>query len=316
MSHPDSQCQSVPATNRRRDARSFSPRRVAFATAIGYVILATLWIVFSDYLLELLVDVDELTFLQSLKGLLFVTVTGALLYFLMLRLLDRARSLEGEIQDFERVESIGRLATTITHEFNNVLQTISTFAELLRRASHDPGTQKALSRIDAAVDRGRRLSQEILRFAHPAEPVRETLDAAAYMERLASDLRPLLPERIALRIECNGAGSFPADPDQLHQLFTNLVLNARDATHGEGTITLRCSRPPGSSRFAFEVADQGEGIPPDLIGSVFEPFLTTKRNGTGLGLAVVRQIVANHRGQVSVSSAPGKGTTMTVELPR
>lgn len=104
-----------------------------------------------------------------------------------------------------------------------------------------------------------------------------------------------------------------ADPDLLHRAFSNLVLNSLDAMPGGGTLTIRTGQKDGSVR--VEISDTGAGLTPEECERLFTPYYTTKRHGTGLGLAVVQSIVSDHHGKISVESAPGAGATFRIDLP-
>ncbi len=104
-----------------------------------------------------------------------------------------------------------------------------------------------------------------------------------------------------------------ADPDLLHRALSNLVLNSLDAMPGGGTLTIRTAQRDGSAR--IEITDTGAGLTPEECGRLFTPYYTTKRHGTGLGLAVVQSIVSDHHGKISVESAAGSGATFRIDLP-
>ena len=236
--------------------------------------------------------------------------------------------LEKQVEQATRVTSLGRVAATIAHEFNNVLMGIQPFAEVIRRNTPEgEKTHKAADQILGSVSRGKRVTQEILRFTQPAEPVFQSVVFADWLRQLEPELAALVGNRIKIRIE-NGPRPVIArcDPTQLQQVLTNLVVNARDAMLTGGTITIRTfdagapegffsfgEIPPG--KVVLAVRDTGAGMLPKVRDSIFEPLFTTKRSGTGLGLAVAKQVIERHGGSIHVDTAPGQGTTFFLLLP-
>ncbi|MFZ2493568.1 MAG: PAS domain S-box protein, partial [Thermoanaerobaculia bacterium] len=238
------------------------------------------------------------------------------------------RKLEARLEQANRLSSLGRLAASVAHEFNNVLMGISPFVEVLRRNPAPDRAATALDQIGRSVDRGKRITEEILRFTRPAEPLRTSLDVRPWLETFLLDVRSMMPETISLTLEIlPDAVHVEADPGQLHQVFLNLVLNARDAMPDGGPITIAVRIPrPGSrysfgtvswpERFAhFTVADCGSGIAGSSLQHVFEPLFTTKKRGTGLGLSVAHQIIQSHSGEIFVESQQGVGSAFHVFLP-
>ena len=233
--------------------------------------------------------------------------------------------LEAKLEQAQRLSSLGRIAATIAHEFNNVLMGIAPFVEIIRRGKDVP---LAVDQISRTIQRGKRVTQEILRFTQHAEPVRTAIDVARWMENLAVEARTLLPPGIHLTASPPEPGlRIDGDANQLLQVFVNLVLNARDAMPHGGTLTIAVTRERPGTRFPFGaveqperyahfiVRDTGSGMAPDTLRHIFEPLFTTKRNGTGLGLAVAHQVVMRHGGEMFVESAPDRGTAFHVFLP-
>ncbi|MEA2344075.1 MAG: hypothetical protein QOF63_2244 [Thermoanaerobaculia bacterium] len=238
----------------------------------------------------------------------------------------RLREMQRQVDQAVRVSSLGRVAASVAHEFNNVLMAIQPFVEILQRQiGNDASSSKALRYINEGVRRGRRVSHQILRFANPAEPLLMTLDAGAWMRTFSEEARVTLHDH---RVEAGPAESLMvrADAEQLSQVMLNLVSNARDASPAGTTITIGVTRaeavpflrerlPNPRCCAALFVRDRGRGIAPEVLEHIFEPLFTTKRSGgTGLGLAVVEQIVAEHGGKVIVEST-GAGSTFYIVLP-
>ena len=237
--------------------------------------------------------------------------------------------LQSQLEQSDRVSSLGRLAATMAHEFNNVLMGIQPFAEQLsRQTGANQTTGTAASNILQAVQRGRSITHGILRFARPAEIVKETIDVKEWLSSMEGALAAILGEGVRLRIRIDGESLFiRGDRYQLDQVLTNLATNARDAMHEAGELSIAVER--GLSGFVFpfgaiptvdqylhlSVADSGCGMDAKTLKNVFDPFFTTKRSGTGLGLAVVHQIVKLHGGSIVPESVVGEGTVFHLFLP-
>jgi PAS domain S-box-containing protein len=237
--------------------------------------------------------------------------------------ISERQKLEAKLEQANRVSSLGRLAATVAHEFNNVLMGIAPFVELVRRGKN---VDVSLEHIARAVKRGRRITEDILRFSQPAEPVRTAFEIDGWLQNIGLEARTLLPPSCTIEIAVTEPGlRIDGDSNQLQQIFTNLILNARDAMVGTGAISIVvCRELPGTKlpfavdqpeRFAhFIVTDNGSGMPPDTLRHIFEPLFTTKKSGTGLGLSVTHQVVQRHGGDIFVESTVGVGTTFHIFL--
>lgn len=262
--------------------------------------------------------VNDLTGTVAIEG---VVVT--------LRDVTERQLLEGQLEQAKRLTSLGRLAATVAHEFNNVLMGVQPFVDLIGRRATDPeAVLNAAGHIAQSVQRGKRISQEILRYAQPAEPVSAAVELRGWLGRLHAEIEPLLGSRIAFDLQLPAVETFiAADVAQLTQVFLNLALNARDAMPNGGMLTFRAEPLSSWSSFSFAVVrspdryvhisvrDTGTGIPAKTLEHIFEPLFTTKKSGTGLGLAVAHQVIQRHGGQIFVESAPGEGATFHIFLP-
>jgi len=223
-----------------------------------------------------------------------------------------ARSLE----QAKRIGGLGRLAATIAHEINNILMAIQPFAEVVRRkANGQADLERAAAQILRAVQRGRTVTGEILRFARPAEPHLTPMSLRNLLHSLEHEFRALLPDSIVLHVDLPSDDlSIRVDRDQMAQVLTNLLLNARDASPSGGVIRI-AAKNIDDATVGIVVSDTGEGMPAELLGQIFEPLFTTKQRGTGIGLSVVHQIVTRHGGKIDVESLPGRGSTFTIAIP-
>lgn len=229
------------------------------------------------------------------------------------------RAYQRRLDQAARVSSLGRLAASMAHEFNNVLMGIQPFTEVIRRKCGEiPQVKKACDTIESSVRRGRTVSQEILRFTRPAEPSLASVNVHQWLETVATEANLVLGSQYAVTIDGDKQLQIAADRSQLTLALTNLIVNARDAMAGGGAIAMRFqSVERGDKPFVdISIADQGHGIPIDVRENIFTPLYTTKRTGTGLGLAVTHQIVTRHGGTISFESEPGAGTTFHLVLPQ
>jgi CheY-like chemotaxis protein len=185
----------------------------------------------------------------------------------------------------------------------------------------------SLDHIGRAVARGRRITQDILRFTQPAQPTLVAVDVEPWLQGIVVEARSLLSPLCTIEVKpCGEPLYIDGDPAQLQQIFTNLILNARDAMPLGGRVTIEARREAANAKLPFVVAhperfahlvvrDTGCGMNTEMLRNVFEPLFTTKRNGTGLGLPVALQVVQRHGGEMFVESTPGAGTTFHLFLP-
>lgn len=222
---------------------------------------------------------------------------------------------ERELEQEQRVSSLGRVAAVIAHEFNNVLQGIQPFTEVLKKKKGgDEIVATAARHIAAAVARGRQITRDILRAANPGEPHLGTVNLVDWLRDAAADVAGLFTGELSLTIEVPPSQIMARiDSHQMHQVLTNLAINARDAMAGRGHLRIALARH--HDEVTISVADTGAGIPDDVLPQIFDPLFTTKKTGTGLGLAVAKQIVTRNGGRIAVESVSGRGTVFTITLP-
>jgi PAS domain S-box-containing protein len=244
---------------------------------------------------------------------------------------DERRRLEHQLIRSQKLEAIGTLSSGIAHDFNNILNVIMGNAGLIESYPNDG--EMLRNRIDAiktASTRAARLVQQLLTFARKSDTERRTIDLNDAIREIARLLEETFPKTISVTLDLDDSNpQLHADPNQLHQVFLNLSLNARDAMPqgGEYLISSRAVRSTdltailpaiGVESYAVvTLKDSGVGIDADILKQIFDPFFTTKEigKGTGLGLAVALGIVENHGGQILVSSSPGAGTEFRMYFP-
>jgi PAS domain S-box-containing protein len=247
---------------------------------------------------------DEIHFLQSLCNL----VTSSL---------QRAET-EEALAHAQRLESVGQLTGGIAHDFNNLLTIIQGNLQVLHeRPELQDGAQELVASATRAAKRAGELTGKLLAFSRRQVLQPARVDAGAMLHSLADMLKRTLDQRVRIAVEV-AAGCPPvmADPGQLESALLNIAINARDAMPEGGALSF--SAHPADGTIAVAVSDTGSGMSEDVLERAFEPFFTTKAKGrgTGLGLSTVYGFVKQSKGTVELDSAPGRGTTVTMRLPR
>jgi len=218
----------------------------------------------------------------------------------------------------EKLSALGRMAAGIAHEINNPLAGILLFSSNLFKKVPDEGPLKeGLGIIMRETQRCKFIIQELLEFARDKEPRKTPANITTIIQKSLNILENEFRLR-HIRIEKDLAPDLPdgcVDANQLEQVFVNLLLNAAQAIDEGGTITIRSRANPARREIVVDIIDTGCGIPAENLGKIFEPFFSTKKNGSGLGLAVSFGIVKNHQGRLEVISRPGQGSHFTVALP-
>lgn len=253
-------------------------------------------------------------------------------WVMMLRDVTEMRERQRSQQLQERLAAVGELAAGIAHDFNNIMGAIVLFAQMLAQNPNLTSRQReGVEMIRAQAHHATSLIHQILDFSRRSVMERGPLDLLPFTKEILRLLERTLPETISLRLEheqnrfiVNG------DPTRLQQVLLNLAVNARDAMPDGGELTLRFDvvrineqeRPPlpdmkPGEWVSIVITDTGTGIEPELLPHLFEPFFTTKEagKGTGLGLAQVYGIIAQHDGFIRVDSQVGAGTTFSIYLP-
>ncbi|CAN7177926.1 response regulator [Pseudoduganella sp. LjRoot289] len=242
---------------------------------------------------------------------------------------------EEALRQSQKMEAVGQLTGGVAHDFNNVLQIIYGNLHLLQQDlpdGEDGGTRKRLAMAIAAVERGAKLSSQLLAFARrqPLQPMVSNLG------RLVGNMDEMLRRTLGERIEVatvagSGLWNTLVDPGQIENVVLNLAINARDAMRGEGRLTIEVGNAvldeyyvnnlldvPSGQYVMLSVTDTGAGMTPEVLRRAFEPFFTTKPEGegTGLGLSMAYGFVKQSRGHIKIFSEPGEGTSVKIYLPR
>ncbi len=246
---------------------------------------------------------------------------------------NKQKKLQEQLSQAQKLESVGRLAGGVAHDFNNILGIILSCVELsLEQVTCKDPVFDNLVRIRNAVERSANLVRQLLAFARKQIITPVVLNLNDTVEDMLKMLRRLIGEDIDLMWKpSSGLNQVKVDPSQIDQILANLIVNARDAIDGVGRVTVGtgnavfdtvyCSEHPGfmpGEYVMLSVSDNGCGMDSETLANIFEPFFTTKRagKGTGLGLATVYGIVRQNNGFITVHSEPSVGSTFNIYLPR
>jgi PAS domain S-box-containing protein len=241
----------------------------------------------------------------------------------------KLEQVQKHLAEAQKLDALGQLTGGVAHDFNNLLMVISGSLHILKRsAGDDPKVQRALTAIDTATKRGAALTSQLLTFARRQSVNPQAIELTERIDAIREVLDTGVGSSVQLAYDL-GPGLWPVtvDVSELETALVNLVINARDAMPSGGTITIAVRNRPsgqpngfdrGDDVVAISVSDTGIGIAPDVLAKIFDPFFTTKPvgKGTGLGLSQVHGFAHQAGGSVKVESELGKGTTVTILLPR
>jgi len=240
------------------------------------------------------------------------------------QLAQRMERLEEQARQTEKLRAVSTLAAGMAHEIKNPLTALRTFGEYLPEKHNDPEfVQKFQDILNKETHRIQAIVQDVLDFAKPRAPRMKPVNLGTLLHSTTNLLSgDLLKRNIECRVDCGQSPSaddsvadhvLHADPDQLRQVLINLIQNAADAMPNGGKLSIATQQV--NSHLELTVSDTGHGIPKELLSKIFDPFVTTKSDGNGLGLAMVHSIIRAHGGTIRASSELSHGTTFTVVLP-
>lgn len=235
---------------------------------------------------------------------------------------DETEALRQQLLQAQRLSSVGALASSVAHEFNNILTTIINYAKLGLKGAADPNQKQAFEKILKGGQRAALIVSGMLGFARNQSTRRDKVDLVQLVEEvLLLTEKDLSKHRIAVDKRYHARPVVPVVGGQIEQILINLIINARQSMPTGGRLRVDVRENEESGMAEVRLADTGCGIPADQLRMIFEPFYTTKdpdehgHGGTGLGLSVCRQIIEQHNGRIRVESVVGKGSTFTVKLP-
>lgn len=237
------------------------------------------------------------------------------------RLKAENEELRRRLLQAQRLTSVGSLAFSITHEFNNILTTVINYAKLGLRHKDAGSRDKAFDKILSAGQRASKITTGLLAYAKNKETRYEPADLVQLVQDvLVLVEKDLQTHRVKLETQFEGRPWARVCGTQIQQVVLNLMINARQAMEGGGQLTLGV-RLGDEGMVEISVRDTGTGIPQEKLRSIFEPFYTTKtadaqgQGGSGIGLSLCREIITAHQGRIRVDSTVGRGTTFTLKLP-
>ncbi len=219
------------------------------------------------------------------------------------------------VERSERLAAVGELAASIAHEVRNPLAGMKGALEVMRRElTSKPSYHEILDELVRQIERLEGLVRDLLTFAKPTPLDPRSFDLHELLDKVLRYFKDQADEAgiTVRRTYGPGTGRLRADPSQMEQVFLNLVQNGVQAMEQGGTLNVTAQAEADAVIVAFE--DTGSGIPPTVIGQVYQPFFTTKHRGSGLGLSIVKKIVDAHEGRIEIDSVPGKGTRVTVRM--
>ncbi len=275
---------------------------------------------------------EEIRFLSDLRGSATIAISNSLRLIAMQANLrrwneelekqveERTRELkdaQGKLIQAEKLATIGTLAGGVAHEINNPLAAILTNAQMLLSEKMDPASMESLQLIEEAAERCRIIVQKLMKYSRksPQGESFESVDLNEATEQTIALLQyQLEQDNVKLVKKLNARGAVQGNANELSQVLTNLILNARDALRNRPDAVIEVRTFEKDGKTIVEVEDNGEGIPKEILSKIFDPFFTTKDvgKGTGLGLSIVQGIVEKHNAQIEVKSKVGSGTVMTV----
>ena len=236
---------------------------------------------------------------------------------------EQIKLLSDQLLHAQRMSALGELASTTTHEFNNVLMTIINYAKMGLRHRDDATRDKAFEKILAAAKRAERITNGVLGLARNRSHEREPTNLSQIVEESLVLLeREMQKYRIRVETQFDPVPEVMACGNQIQQVLLNLMTNARQAMPSGGNLSIKVTSNPERGTVDLAIRDTGRGIPRERLPKIFDRFYTTKsgpdasgKGGTGVGLSLCREIIESHQGRIRVESSVGKGTLFTLMLP-
>ncbi len=237
-------------------------------------------------------------------------------------LLAQIDLLNQQLLQAQKLSSVGAIASSITHEFNNILTTVINYAKMGLRRTDDETREKAFNKILAAGQRASKITTGMLSYARKGADRYEPNDLRILVEDvLVLVEKDLQKYRLGVDLNIEEGVLATVNASQIQQILMNLIVNARQAMKEGGRLAIAVRKNPTDGWGEIQVRDTGCGIPQEQLPKIFDPFFTTKttdengQGGTGIGLDMCRRIIEAHKGRIRVESTVGKGTSFTLKLP-
>nr|WP_319394888.1 PAS domain S-box protein [uncultured Desulfobacter sp.] len=318
-------CAACPIAAKRVHTHSLITRLVHNSIVFGYLIV--------ELEKDSIVDDQELTLFSEMAGDISYALNFLRTQTAHVSSEKKRASLQEQLIQAQKIESVGRLAGGVAHDFNNMLSIIMGYSNMaMDSLDANAPLYDDIKEIYMAGKRSAQITKQLLAFARQQTTAPKVLDLNSNIENMLKMLRRLIGEDIDLAwFPGSTRWQVKIDPTQLDQILANLCVNARDAIEGIGKVTIEtknvvfdddyCADHTGfipGEYVMFSVSDTGCGISPDILNTIFDPFFTTKKRnqGTGLGLSTVYGIVKQNNGFINVYSEPGHGTVFKIYLPR
>ena len=276
---------------------------------------------------------DDICYLKEQNDFIFNIINKVEKVIERIETKEEKKKLEAQLFQSQKMESLGLLAGGIAHDFNNILFAIQGNIQItLYSLSEDSPLRSHLDEAMKALNRAKEMVKHILAFSRQSEAEKKPVKVQFIIKEVVRLLNSSIPSTITIHQNIDSdAGPVYADPSQIHQILMNLATNAFHAMENDGghfelnldqvemssdELTLHPDIQPGKY-IKLTISDTGQGINPEIMGKIFDPYFTTKAigKGSGLGLSLVHGIVKNHRGAITVDSQPGKGTVFKILLP-
>lgn len=222
-----------------------------------------------------------------------------------------------QLEQADRLAATGEIAASMAHEIKNPVAGVLGALEVIDdEISHGHPKKEIVAEMMVQLERVNNAVNDLLAYARPAPPVFRETNLVEILQKTATMLsRQAEQKRIAVTLDIPpGLAVVFGDPKQLQQVFWNMMLNAIQAIEKSGNVSISVTTLPND--VSIRIVDSGPGIPPDQLGRIFKPFFTTKHKGTGLGMTIAKRIVEQHKGLLEVTSEVGKGTTVTISIPK
>jgi PAS domain S-box-containing protein len=256
-----------------------------------------------------------------LMSIAFITDTDGRIEtsFVVMKDMTDQKRLEENLRRRDQLTAMGHLASGVAHEIRNPLNAISMIAQRFKSEFHPREDEADYQRLaDIIVSETHRISsiiQQFLQFARPAPLERAEIEMTGLVSEVVTLLNTLANAAgVELVADCSEGVRLLADPAKIKQVLINLIRNAIEATPEQGRVEVRCQDREGS--FEMTISDTGMGMDADQLNRIFNLYYTRKKEGTGVGLSIVQQIVSQHNGTIQVDSMPGQGTTFTLLFPK
>ncbi len=262
---------------------------------------------------------DEIEFIQTLANQAAIAIVNAELLYKERMAYEALQKTQERLIQAEKLSTIGKLSAAIAHEIRNPLGAILNSIGVLNRDVPFEGVHRELIEIVLEeTDRIKQIIDEFLIFARPRKPSLQRVNLKKEIRNETTIIKKNfdLFKNIHFEISCSDEIFVDVDPHQIREVFENVFMNAAQAMDHGGKISISVLPDDKMQELRIIISDSGKGIQQKIIDHVFEPFFSTKNNGTGLGLPIVKRIMKDHSGEIRIESAPGSGTQVILTLPR